>query len=367
MSNWDTFSKMLRKPVWLVAACALAGAVSYGAAQIVPALPFNLQNNTVADATQVMANFNQILNSTNANAAKNGANSDITALLGLTTPLAPSVGGTTTFTGGTSGGTGNAQTVSPVVPSTFTLATGTRVVFRAGNTNTAAMTLNVSGSGVKDVYRQTQVGIFPTVGGEVVQGSMIEAVYDGTQYQLVAAPAIVGQIADYIGPAPANGWAIADGTCVSQTTYAALFVLASTTWGTCGAGQFALPDLQGRVTVGKDGAARISTSCPSSGVLATGCGAQSQTITQGHLPALTLPDTLGISDTRTWATGAGALSDSGSGAAAAGGFHTGVGGAIAVTTTGGSISKTGNVTTGGSGTALPIVQPTLIVQKMIKL
>ena len=50
---------------------------------IITSLPVNLQNNTVADATQVMSDFNTIVNSVNANAAHNGVNSDITALTSL--------------------------------------------------------------------------------------------------------------------------------------------------------------------------------------------------------------------------------------------------------------------------------------------
>jgi len=61
---------------------------------ISPAYPDILQNGTAADATQVMADFYQIQNDVNANAAANGANSDITSLTGLTTPLGVSYGGT---------------------------------------------------------------------------------------------------------------------------------------------------------------------------------------------------------------------------------------------------------------------------------
>ena len=60
---------------------------------IIGALPFNLQNGQTADATQVMANFNEIVNDTNSNAAAAGANSDITSLSGLTTPLSVTQGG----------------------------------------------------------------------------------------------------------------------------------------------------------------------------------------------------------------------------------------------------------------------------------
>jgi microcystin-dependent protein len=61
---------------------------------ISPVYPVILQNGTVADANQVMADFYQIQNDVNANAAHNGANSDITSLNGLTTPLPISEGGT---------------------------------------------------------------------------------------------------------------------------------------------------------------------------------------------------------------------------------------------------------------------------------
>ena len=61
---------------------------------IVPVLPVILQNGTTADANQVMANFDAIQSGINTNAAHNGANSDITSLSGLTTPLPITEGGT---------------------------------------------------------------------------------------------------------------------------------------------------------------------------------------------------------------------------------------------------------------------------------
>lgn len=61
---------------------------------IISALPYNLTNGTTADATQVMANFNQIVSNTNSNAAHSGANSDITSLSALSTPLSVGQGGT---------------------------------------------------------------------------------------------------------------------------------------------------------------------------------------------------------------------------------------------------------------------------------
>jgi hypothetical protein len=61
---------------------------------ISPSYPDLLQNGNPADATQVMADFYQIQNDVNANAAENGANSSITSLTGLTTPLSVAQGGT---------------------------------------------------------------------------------------------------------------------------------------------------------------------------------------------------------------------------------------------------------------------------------
>lgn len=152
-------------------------------AQIVNTLPFQLQNGTTADATQVMADFNQIVNNANSNAAKNGANSDITSLSGLTTPLSPAQGGSSVYTGGTSSGT-NAQVVSSS-PNGFTLVAGKRIVFIAGGTNTGATTLAVSGTTATNVYYPTPNGPLPLVGGEIKTGNIIEAWFDGTQFQLI--------------------------------------------------------------------------------------------------------------------------------------------------------------------------------------
>lgn len=61
---------------------------------IIPNLPVNLTNGTLADATQVMADFLAIVNAVNSGAASAGANTDITSLTGLTTPLGIFYGGT---------------------------------------------------------------------------------------------------------------------------------------------------------------------------------------------------------------------------------------------------------------------------------
>jgi hypothetical protein len=152
-------------------------------------LPFNLQNNTVADATQVMANYNALVTCL-GNAAASGANSDITGLFGLTSPLGPTFGGANTFYGGSAVGT-NSLAVT-VLPNTFTLTTGFMVSFTVGTTNTAATTLTVNGGATTNLFRATPTGPVAMTGGELVAGNRALAGYDGTQWQLLSQVTQVG-------------------------------------------------------------------------------------------------------------------------------------------------------------------------------
>lgn len=83
--------------------------------------PYTFVNGQVIQAPQFNANFASILSCANANLAHSGANSDITSLIGLTTPLGTPYGGTGLATGGTVGQTlvSNGSSVAygtPVVP-----------------------------------------------------------------------------------------------------------------------------------------------------------------------------------------------------------------------------------------------------------
>src|SRR4029077_4828081 len=60
-----------------------------------------------------------------------------------------------------------------------------------------------------------------------------------------------GIMAFFSGPAPPNGWFVADGSAVSRTTYAALFAAIGTYWGAGdNTSTFNLPDLRGRTPIG---------------------------------------------------------------------------------------------------------------------
>jgi hypothetical protein len=88
---------------------------------------------------------------------------------------------------GTSGGSANAQTLTPTIPITG-YGPGLAISFQvgAGLTNTGAMTVNVSGKGNVSVYKDTPSGPAPLTGGECVAGNIVAMRYDGTHFQLTA-------------------------------------------------------------------------------------------------------------------------------------------------------------------------------------
>lgn len=178
MARW--FARAL--PV-LVAFLIIAGPTI---ADIIGSLPYTLTNGTTADATQVMANYNKIITDVNANAAKNGVNSDITAITGLTTPLSAAQGGSNVWYGATSTGSANAQSVATLAPNNFSLVAGNTASFLAGFTNTGATTLALNGTAATNIFKRTPGGVSALVGGEIISGTVTTVRYDGTQYQLLS-------------------------------------------------------------------------------------------------------------------------------------------------------------------------------------
>src|SRR6185437_5749107 len=146
---------------------------------------FTLTNGSTADANQVMSNFNTIMGCANTNLAKNGANSDISSLSGLTTPLSNAQGGTVVFTCFNSTGTANAQVISTTAPNSFALNAGNIVTWIPGFTNTASVTLSVGGQPATIIDKITASCLAVLTGGEIVAGQSAMAIYDGTEYVLL--------------------------------------------------------------------------------------------------------------------------------------------------------------------------------------
>lgn len=141
-----------------------------------------------------------------------------------------------------------------------------------------------------------------------------------------------GMVAPYSGSSAPTGWLLADGTAVSRTTYAALFAITSTTYGSGdGSTTFNLPDLKGRVAVGKSADTEFD-------VLGETGGAKTHTLSESELPAHTHS-----------MFAAGGTSVGGSGTSSGGG----AGGAV---TTGST----------GSGTAHNNLQPYITLNYIIK-
>jgi microcystin-dependent protein len=63
----------------------------------------------------------------------------------------------------------------------------------------------------------------------------------------------IGAILAWPGATAPTGWVLCDGSAISRTTYATLFAAISTSFGSGdGSTTFNVPDLRGRVMVGKD-------------------------------------------------------------------------------------------------------------------
>lgn len=186
--------------------------------------------------------------------------------------------------------------------------------------------------------------------------------WDGTNMGFVNLPIPLGGYWDFAGAAVPS-WVsvctvppflLCDGSTYSSSTYPLLFAIISTTIlpDSRGRGRYALDGGTSRVTTGGssiDGSTRF-----------IGGGSQNQPVIQNNLPNITFPNSLGASTSVTLSPAAnGTLNNQGVGGAA---NVTGGGGAynIGQITASSSVSITGSVTSGGSGSPLIIMPPVYI-------
>lgn len=130
---------------------------------------------------------------------------------------------------------------------------------------------------------------------DLINGVLVEHNQDGTHGAItatsVAATSSVtvggtsvlspaGAIMQYAGSSAPTGWLIADGSAVSRTTYAALFAVISTTYGSGdGSTTFNLPNLKGKVPVG------LNSSETEFDALGETGGAKTHTLTTSEMPS----------------------------------------------------------------------------------
>lgn len=90
-----------------------------------------------------------------------------------------------------------------------------------------------------------------------------------------------GALTAFAGATAPTGWLICDGSVVSQATYASLYAVVGSTYNTGGegAGNFRLPNINGRVIVGRD------ASDSDFNVLGETGGAKTHTLTTFEMPS----------------------------------------------------------------------------------
>jgi len=180
---------------YFIVAYLLAAQVALADTIITGSVPYVFVPGTTISSSQVNADLAYLISQVNANGAKSGVNSSITALLGLTTPLNLQSGGSPVYTAtSATGGTANAQTVANTVPavSSYSLSSNNIVCFSAGATNTSALTFQVGSTAVSNVKKVSLGGLVALVGGEVVSGQAYCAYWDSTQYVLLNIPQGLG-------------------------------------------------------------------------------------------------------------------------------------------------------------------------------
>jgi microcystin-dependent protein len=211
----------------------------------------------------------------------------------LMVPRPSSVHAATQFAGQstyitTVGGTANAITLTvPNVTSSANLKV-VPVTFVPAGPNTGPAAVNINGLGAVSVLRISSLALG---GGEI--NNIVTIFYTGAAF-LITTPQDMtppGTAIDIRGSSAPTGYLIEDGSCVSQTTYAALFSVISTTYGSCSAGLFAIPDSRGTMFAALDGqganglAGRITTSSCSAPNAIGICGHDTQTLTAPQLPS----------------------------------------------------------------------------------
>jgi len=178
---------------------------------------------------------------------------------------------------------------------------GMRVRFIPANANTTSCTINVISLGVKNLKNNDGSNL---VSGDLSSTRLVEAYYNlaADEFRIYAGisaasvtPVPTGSIFAFAGTTAPAGFLLCDGSAVSRTTFATLFGIIGTAYGNGdGSSTFNVPDLRGRVAVGKDdmgGTAANRITNAISGFIATVLGAnggsQSHTLVTNELPAHT--------------------------------------------------------------------------------
>ncbi len=236
------------------------------------------------------------------------------------------------------------------------------------------MTLNVDAKGALPLRYLTGVDL-PS--GVLISGSLYQATIRGAEWLLHSFNSAIysipiGGMMGFIGTtAPNSAFVFPTGQAISRTTYATLFSLVGTAYGVGdGSTTFNVPDLTGRIEVMKEATATRLTTAGSGvdgGTLGATGGTQNITLLTANLPAYTPAGSLSVTSTvsnigRGTNTGDFTLA-AGTGGSIISAFANGTRADSAITSTG---TLTGTAQ-GGTSTAVKIVQPTIVLNKLLRI
>lgn len=255
-----------------------------------------------------------------------------------------------------------------------TPVTGQLLAFTPHVTNGNAPTLTVDGGNTFPIQSPPGNAIGAAT---LVEGTPYTLKFTGTAWVLrnfygnpYSVP--LGGLMPYTGTtAPNSSFVMPYGQCISRTTYAAYFAQVGTKFGACdGTTTFGVPDLRGRTIAAPDNmggstANRLTTTYFGADptVFGNAGGQQNQLVLQANFPAITL--------TTNIAAGQGSHSHAYSNAfpqnqTAAGGNPPSMGQNTGFTSAATLPAMTGTTPLGGSGTPLATVQPTILINYILR-
>lgn len=196
----------------------------------------------------------------------------------------------------------------------------------------------------------------------------------------------IGMISEFAGSAAPSGWLLCFGQPISRSGYAALFAVVGTVYGAGdGSTTFNLPDLRGRVTAGKDDMGGVSadrlTNLPggvNGDVLGATGGVQSHVLTLQQSPAHDHGGTSGAGGAHGHESRMNPFAESSTGKDTTGGLmmrqsgattyaaNAGAPGDAAGTQIGAAPAHSHSIASAGGGEAHNNVQPTLVLNYIIR-
>ena len=161
----------------------------------------------------------------------------------------------------------------------------------ADTTDNSTLTLGSSKLKVKDAgITSTQLATDSVITAKIQDGAVTSAKLDAAAVSVLMP---TGSIMSFAGSSAPTGYLLCDGAAISRSTYSTLFGVLATTYGSGdGSSTFNIPDLRGRVIAGQDDMGGVSanrltglTGGVDGDVLGGSGGAEKHTLTIAQMPA----------------------------------------------------------------------------------